>query len=301
MAGPYVNPLRHIVGLVAERIDQGVDFSGSGPIVAIGNGTVIETNGAGWPGGPFMSYRLDDGPLAGQVVYVAENIRPTVHAGQKVRAGQTVAQMFQGGTGIETGWADPTGHSPESQTAAAGSISGANLPGGGANPTAVGKNFDQLLVSLGVRRAPNFSNPVGGRLPANFKGPVGTQPNAPGGGGTTQITFGGAPTQFATTKSHSSASETSFWGDIWGGVEAVGGAITDPLSGIVGMFHSVSGFTNDIGVFIKMVSWLFKPSSWLRILSGVVGVFVAVVAAVMLYKAAGGDTPSAPMIMPIPV
>src|SRR6185437_10068322 len=127
----YVNPLGQIKNLIAERVDQGVDFSGSGPILAIGNGTVIETNGGGWPGGPFMSYRLDDGPDAGKVVYVAENIRPTVAKGQKIKAGQPIATMFEGGTGIEMGWADASGTIALSQTPAAGGISGANLPAGG--------------------------------------------------------------------------------------------------------------------------------------------------------------------------
>lgn len=159
----YVNPLSKIKNLVAERVDQGVDFSGSGPISAIGNGTVIETSGGGWPGGPFMSYRLDDGPNAGKVVYVAENIRPTVTKGQKIKAGQTIAVMFQGGTGIETGWADSSGTIPLSQTAAAGGISGANLPAGG---TQVGRSFESFLNSLGVPKANNLSATAGGKLPA---------------------------------------------------------------------------------------------------------------------------------------
>jgi LysM repeat protein len=165
--GYYVNPLSKVANLRPERIDQGADFSGSGPVLAIGNAVITETNGGGWPGGPFMSYRLTSGPFAGRYVYVAENITPTVSVGQTVRAGQQIAVMFDGGSGIETGWAATGGFQPLSQTAAAGSISGSNLPPDGG--TAVAKDFDTFLHSLGVPLAPNYSLPTGGSLPAGWQ------------------------------------------------------------------------------------------------------------------------------------
>lgn len=164
--GYYVNPLSQVANLVPERIDQGADFGGSGPVLAIGNAVITETNGGGWPGGPFMSYRLTSGPFAGRYVYVAENVTPTVSVGQTVQAGQQIAVMFDGGSGIETGWAASGGFQPLSQTAAAGSISGANLPPGG---TAVAKDFDTFLHSLGVPLAPNYDAPTGGSLPAGWQ------------------------------------------------------------------------------------------------------------------------------------
>jgi hypothetical protein len=174
----YVNPLSKVANLVAERVDQGVDFSGNGPILAIGNAKILETGGSGWPGGPYMAYQLLDGPDAGRTVYVAENIRPTVQVGQTVKAGQEIATMFQGGTGIEMGWADTGGGSPLSQTAAAGSITGANLPPGG---TQVGRSFESLLNSLGVPKANNLGAAPGGKLPSG----LGTTPvtNTPAGAG----------------------------------------------------------------------------------------------------------------------
>lgn len=176
----YVNPLSKISGLIAERVDQGVDFSGSGPILAIGNAKILETNGSGWPGGPYMSYQLLDGPNKGQTVYVAENIRPTVRPGQVVKAGDTIATMFNGGTGIEMGWADSGGASPLSQTSAAGSISGANLPAGG---TQVGRNFEALLNSLGVPKANNLGAAPGGKLPSGMgAAPVSNAPASTGAG-----------------------------------------------------------------------------------------------------------------------
>ena len=45
--GSYVNPLRGINGLTPERIDQGVDYSGYGPIYAIGDGVVLSTVNSG--------------------------------------------------------------------------------------------------------------------------------------------------------------------------------------------------------------------------------------------------------------
>lgn len=163
-AGGYVNPIPK--GVRPERVDQGVDFAGNGPILAMGDAVIVETNGAGWPGGPYMAYQLTGGQFKGKFVYVAENIRPTVHVGQHVKAGQKIADMFDGGTGIETGWAAPGGASPLSQTSAAGGISGANLPGNGS--TAIGMAFDRLLVSLGAPRAPNFGTPSGGRVPPGY-------------------------------------------------------------------------------------------------------------------------------------
>lgn len=161
----YVNPLSKISGLIAERVDQGVDFSGSGPILAMGKARILETNGSGWPGGPYMSYQLLDGQYAGRTIYVAENIRPTVKTGQVVNAGDTIAMMFNGGTGIETGWADSGGGSPLSQTVGAGSISGANLPSGG---TEVGRNFESFLNSLGVPKGNNLGAVAGGKLPSGM-------------------------------------------------------------------------------------------------------------------------------------
>ena len=60
-AGHYVNPLAG-AQVTPERIDQGVDYSGSGPLGAIGDGkvTYVGTSGTGWPGA-FVEYQLTDG------------------------------------------------------------------------------------------------------------------------------------------------------------------------------------------------------------------------------------------------
>ena len=160
----YLNPLRAVTGLVPERVDEGVDFAGSGPVYALGNAVVINAGwNSGWPGGGWITYRLTDGPDAGLMVYLAEDVTPTVRIGQRVTATTVIAQMWNGGDGIETGWAQATGLSAESELPEAGGIGG-----GGPFPTMVGLNFDQLLRSLGVPAAPNAAGPAYGVLPAKY-------------------------------------------------------------------------------------------------------------------------------------
>ena len=54
VGGTYGNPLRSIAGLSPERIDQGVDYHGYGPIYALGNGVILSVYNSGWPGGTFI-------------------------------------------------------------------------------------------------------------------------------------------------------------------------------------------------------------------------------------------------------
>jgi phage-related protein len=154
------------------RIDQGVDFTGPGPVAAIGAGQVqhVATGNTGWgpPAGPapglFMTYRLSTGPLAGSSVYVAEGANPVVRVGQRIAAGQHIATM--NGSSIETGFANSSGTGALSQTAAAASGNWQNSPGG----TAVGQLFEELLLAVGVKRAPNFGKPAAGKIPGNLPG-----------------------------------------------------------------------------------------------------------------------------------
>jgi hypothetical protein len=80
-AAVYLNPLRGVGGLIPERIDEGVDFFGSGPVYALGDAVITSATGnSGWPGGGWITYQLTDGPDAGLMVYVAEDVTPTVLA-----------------------------------------------------------------------------------------------------------------------------------------------------------------------------------------------------------------------------
>jgi hypothetical protein len=164
VAPVYLNPLRNTNGLVLERIDMGVDFSGTGPVYALGDGVITNASAdyPGWNGG-WITYQLTDGPAAGLMVYVAEDITPTVQVGQRVSASTVIGYMFEGGNGIETGWAQPGGLSAESQLPEAGGIGG-----GGPFPTVIGLNFDELLQTLGVPPAPNAGQIASGLLPANY-------------------------------------------------------------------------------------------------------------------------------------
>ena len=140
-AAGYVNPFAH-AQVDVSRIDQGVDYDGTGPIDAIGPGRVMLTsttdtawgNGDGW-----ISYQLTGGTYAGDYVYVAEGVTPTVRQGQVVSAGQQIGTF--NGHSIEIGFA-----LGQSDLALAHTVyhEGAD--------TAAGRTMNQLLVTLG---APN--------------------------------------------------------------------------------------------------------------------------------------------------
>ncbi len=158
--GLYANPLRDIRGLTPERIDMGVDYSGFGPIYAIGDGTVLATTVPGWPGSTMIAYQLTDGPANGLIVYAAEDIAPTVQIGDTVTTHTVLGLMYPGPDGIETGWGDPA-------------IIGNTLAGdrhqfNGTNTTAFGANFAQLLISLGAPSGVPQNFPPTGSLPDNW-------------------------------------------------------------------------------------------------------------------------------------
>jgi hypothetical protein len=144
-ADNYNNPLRSVTGLTAMRVDQGVDYGGSGPIYPLGDGVVLSTTG-NWPGGAFITYRLTNGPAVGKIVYVAENLTPTVKVGQTVTVGTVIGLLHDAYPYIETGWAaDPYG-----DTMAAMAHQWTSSDDDNSVPTAYGVNFNRLLVSLGA-------------------------------------------------------------------------------------------------------------------------------------------------------
>lgn len=161
----YRNPLRAISGLVLERVDMGADFAGAGPVYPIGRAVITNASGDsdGWPGGGWITYEVTAGPARGLQVYVAEDVRPAARVGERVTAATVIARMFNGGDGIETGWAMPDGLSAESQLPMAGGISGE-----GPFPTEVGLDFDRLLQALGVKPAPNSNQAGHGILPSYY-------------------------------------------------------------------------------------------------------------------------------------
>ena len=164
----YLNPMRSITGLLAERIDMGADYGGSGPIYALGNAVITNATGnsPGWPGGGWISYQLTDGPAKGLVVYVAEDVTPSVQVGQHVTSSTVICTMYNGGAGIETGWATSR---PSSTARVPDACSCGGINGEGPFPAAIGMNFENLMVALGVPRSPfNGSATPFGVVPSGY-------------------------------------------------------------------------------------------------------------------------------------
>ena len=162
--GAYADPFGAVPAghLVAERIDQGVDYADGSPdpILALGDATVTYAGpDPGWLGSA-VNYTLVDGPYAGRFVYVAESVTPTVHVGQQVLAGQQVATFAEPNVhGIETGWA--AGPGPFAARASElGQAARAGDPG--AERTACGENFSELLAQLGAPPGLAEARPVVG-------------------------------------------------------------------------------------------------------------------------------------------
>jgi len=167
-----------MTGLRAERIDQGIDFAGIGPIYAIGNGVVVNTLNAGWPGGAFICYRLTEGQYTGKYVYAAEDIHPAVSVGQTVTSNTVLGTVFSGGSGIETGWAAAPG-TGETMARAAGQIAQPPQDPGMVS-SAYGVAFSGFLKYLGAPAGIKQAV-VLGTVPADYEPPSTTPPPSPAG------------------------------------------------------------------------------------------------------------------------
>jgi hypothetical protein len=138
----YCDPFRSVKDLVPERIDQGVDYACSGPIYAMGPGTIDvfrNRNDTGWPGGTFMSYKLTAGPAAGKTIYLAENIDldTSLKSGSFVFSGTVLGTQVNASPESEIGWGVPgAGYTAEYSCYTEGC------------DTALGDNFNELLVAL---------------------------------------------------------------------------------------------------------------------------------------------------------
>lgn len=88
-------------------VDQGVDFSGSGDIPALGTGIVTDVGHSSIIEGgtyPVVIYRLTSGPYKGQYVYVAENFIPKVKVGDKLSPGKSIGHAKGSYPYIEIGF-----------------------------------------------------------------------------------------------------------------------------------------------------------------------------------------------------
>jgi hypothetical protein len=133
-ASGYVNPLAGQQWTPA-RTDQGVDYQPAvpEPVRAIGAGTVVYSSTSdclpsGWPGCAMISYKLTAGPLAGNVVYVAEHLIGLLPEGRSFAAGATLATALPGYPWTEWGWADCAGLTPVVRYT--GASDGTAMPGG---------------------------------------------------------------------------------------------------------------------------------------------------------------------------
>lgn len=149
----YVNPIPDTV--TPERIDQGVDYAGSGNLLALGNGVVTQVNappGSGWEGGYYIAYKLTDGPLKGREVYYAEGVTPHVTVGQKLSAGQIVANIIPGAAhGVEVGYGS--------------GLQNTSYARGASGRTAAGQAFSDLVKALGGKPGLTEGAPLVGTAP----------------------------------------------------------------------------------------------------------------------------------------
>lgn len=198
---PATNPYASIVGgnLRFAGIDQGIDFTGAGPIYALDEGTVTRqvASGSGWPGlGALLSYRLNKGGAAGNNVYVAEDFRAAsgIATGSTVHKGQLIGYATGSGQapGIEIGWADASGR-PVAPLPPARPASQYTAEGQSFLDFATGKTGSHLPSATaqsgggGLLTAPlDLLKKLGGAGAEAVK----MAPNAPGGGGVTDLAFG---------------------------------------------------------------------------------------------------------------
>lgn len=159
MSEDWVNPIGK--GAQPARIDMGVDYTGAFPLYAMGAGTIVNVNNAGWPGGKFIGLHLD----SGQYMYYAENIASSVHVGEKVNKGQLIGNALGSSPYVEVGWAAPPG-TGETMAAKAGQQSKTGDPG--SVSTAYGQNMSDVIKSLGGPAGILTPGGVKGSVPAGF-------------------------------------------------------------------------------------------------------------------------------------
>jgi hypothetical protein len=105
----YINPLRFVSRW--ERTDQGVDavMPVGAPILAPGSVKILAIEPNWYAGQPLVYWELLDGPDAGKVQYVSEEITSIAPPGSILQQGQAIARFAASGTGIEFGWSTTDG------------------------------------------------------------------------------------------------------------------------------------------------------------------------------------------------
>ena len=105
----YIDPLQYVSRW--ERTDQGVDAAMpvGAPIFAPCTVKILAIIPNWYAGQPLIYYELLDGPDAGKVQYVAEEITDLAAPGSILQQGQVIARFAPSGTGIEFGWSTLNG------------------------------------------------------------------------------------------------------------------------------------------------------------------------------------------------
>ena len=241
---------------------MGTDYGGAGPLYALGNGTVTNLYNSGWPGGTFLTVHLD----SGQYIYYAEDIAPLVSVGQKVSAGQHIANATGGSSGIEVGWAAAPG-TGAALAATSGQSNAGESQGGdpGEFSTAYGIAMSNVIAALGGP-AGKVNPPIQGTVPSDFLSALSSA-------------VGKAITGVPSSVSATLDSSTSGIGSIlsWPG--------------------QITGFFSDADTFVTKLAWIVEPGSWLRIGSFLIAILL-VIGAIMVFAKVDQKLPS---VMPVPV
>jgi hypothetical protein len=211
----YSNPIGK--GLTTGRIDQGVDFAGSGPLYAMGPGTIKSVYNSGWPGGVYILLNMDDG----KNVFYAENIAPSVKPGQRVKAGQQIGFARGQYPYIEIGWSDAAG----SPTAHGHYTEGV--------PTPEGKDFAALLGTFGL----------------HIPGAAAGSSTAP----TDATTLGFNPIGWVTG---AASDEFKWFGGLIRGVTGTASTIGDVATGITGLVRGITKITDLFLMLFRPEFWL---------------------------------------------
>ncbi len=142
----YIDPLQFVT--TWERTDQGVDavLPVGAPILAPCEIKILDIEPDWYAGQPLVYWELLDGPDAGRVQYVAEQITEIAKPGLILQQGQAIAHFAKSGTGIEFGWSTPSGVTLA--VATTGYEEGEITP--------AGRAIRKWLNSLGANAGPNF-------------------------------------------------------------------------------------------------------------------------------------------------
>jgi hypothetical protein len=105
----YIDPLQYVNHW--ERTDQGVDATlpVGAPILAPCTVKILGVSPDWYAGQPLIYFELLEGPDAGKVQYVAEEITDLATPGSILQQGQAIARFAPSGTGIEYGWSTLNG------------------------------------------------------------------------------------------------------------------------------------------------------------------------------------------------